>query len=294
MRLDRHTLPLVERESAQLVDLALRIYRTDFAPIVGLTAIIAIPSIILTAALAHVADDGMLAGLTIFYLLSPLVGTWITAGMGPRVFGADFTAFETLRDHGRSCLAVSARLIVPRLLVGAIGLWIFAEKPGALVFYVPVAVLVTRSGILVREVSLLEGLRGARRRKRIRELRRGSHGRRISRSWLNDQLVMSAVAAVLFIAVDAVATLVFSTPILAEQVGEFLVTEGETGLIESLRFALYDPTVVVTAISILWIVYPAERLAAFLAYLDARIRREGWDLDLEIRLEAERLEPVRR
>jgi hypothetical protein len=43
-------------------------------------------------------------------------------------------------------------------------------------------------------------------------------------------------------------------------------------------------------VSVLWIVYPVIRLAWMFCYLDVRIRKEGWDLEIDFRVEARRLE----
>jgi hypothetical protein len=51
-----------------------------------------------------------------------------------------------------------------------------------------------------------------------------------------------------------------------------------------------DPMVVVTLQIAMWLTYPIIRLAWFFCYLDQRIRNECWDLDLQCRVEAVRLE----
>jgi len=48
--------------------------------------------------------------------------------------------------------------------------------------------------------------------------------------------------------------------------------------------------VVVTLQIAMWLTYPIIRLAWFFCYLDQRIRNECWDLDLQCRVEAVRLE----
>jgi hypothetical protein len=46
---------------------------------------------------------------------------------------------------------------------------------------------------------------------------------------------------------------------------------------------------VVALASTWWLVYPLARLAWFFCYLDARIRREGWDVEIAFRVEARRI-----
>ncbi len=54
----------------------------------------------------------------------------------------------------------------------------------------------------------------------------------------------------------------------------------------------YDPLVVATLCGTLWLVYPIARLAWFFCYLDARIRKEGWDVELAFRIEGRRLQSI--
>ena len=51
----------------------------------------------------------------------------------------------------------------------------------------------------------------------------------------------------------------------------------------------YDPLLVVALASTWWLVYPLARLAWFFCYLDARIRKEGWDVEIAFRVEARRI-----
>ena len=51
----------------------------------------------------------------------------------------------------------------------------------------------------------------------------------------------------------------------------------------------YDPTVIGLIALTCWLVYPIARLAWFFCYLDARVRAEGWDVEIAFRLEAKRL-----
>jgi hypothetical protein len=54
----------------------------------------------------------------------------------------------------------------------------------------------------------------------------------------------------------------------------------------------FDPLVVSALSATAWLVYPLARLAWFFCYLDARIRKEGWDVELAFRIEAGRLQTV--
>ena len=60
-----------------------------------------------------------------------------------------------------------------------------------------------------------------------------------------------------------------------------------------LRQLILDDPAFLTALQLaLWLPYPVVRLAWFFCYLDQRIRNECWDLQLQYRVEAARLEEL--
>ena len=61
---------------------------------------------------------------------------------------------------------------------------------------------------------------------------------------------------------------------------------------EALNLIRYDPLAITAFHATLWLVYPVARLAWFFCYLDVRIRKECWDVELDFRIEAQRLESL--
>ncbi len=55
---------------------------------------------------------------------------------------------------------------------------------------------------------------------------------------------------------------------------------------------IWDPLAITMLSATVWLVYPLARLAWFFCYIDARIRKEGWDVELEFRVESHRLQAV--
>ena len=56
---------------------------------------------------------------------------------------------------------------------------------------------------------------------------------------------------------------------------------------------VYDDPKMLTAMQLtVWLPYPVIRLAWFFCYLDQRIRNECWDLQLQFRAEAVRIEEL--
>jgi hypothetical protein len=62
---------------------------------------------------------------------------------------------------------------------------------------------------------------------------------------------------------------------------------------ETFAQLLFDDPAFLTALQLaIWIPYPVIRLAWFFCYLDQRIRNECWDLQVQLRAEAARLEQL--
>jgi hypothetical protein len=57
-----------------------------------------------------------------------------------------------------------------------------------------------------------------------------------------------------------------------------------------MQFLWSDPIVVTAALAVAFLVYPIGRLAWFFCYMDVRVRRDCWDMELLIIQEAERLD----
>ena len=55
---------------------------------------------------------------------------------------------------------------------------------------------------------------------------------------------------------------------------------------------MFDPLVTTVIHALLWAFYPLIRIAWFFCYLDVRIQKEGWDVELDFRIEAQRLEAL--
>ena len=60
----------------------------------------------------------------------------------------------------------------------------------------------------------------------------------------------------------------------------------------TMRFFWGDPVVVTAVLAVALLVYPIGRLAWFFCYIDVRVRRDCWDMELQMLQEAERLEPA--
>lgn len=105
----------------------------------------------------------------------------------------------------------------------------------------------------------------------------------------------SMLSMVLFRTVDWLANLLFGFPILMGRLKELILTvNASEGMFEAVamivRFIAGDPRVLTTLTLVALFVYPIGRLAWFFCYIDIRVRRDLWDLEIVFQREALRLE----
>jgi hypothetical protein len=270
MKVERLTLPIEPRSLSGCLDLAVQFNRAWFRPLAGLLGEVAVPALALTVGLSLVTDRGLLYGLLVYFVLSPLLGSLIVAGAGQHVFGDPFEVGRALRLFGSHAWRLSFHLLVSRVVIGL----------GSLLVVVGL-LLVPRYGFLP-EVVLLERLRGPRLRQRLSELRRGVAS---SLEWSvvvigGFQLVLTIAT---FVLVDLACGYLLGLPILINR------DPGVTRVGDVLDRLLWDPLPVTVLCGLLWASYPLARLAWFFGYLDQRIRNECWDVELEFRREARRI-----
>ena len=271
MRLEDARLVLEPRPVGATIDLALLFYRRHAAKLLGLTVLFgALP--VAVGAWRATTGDGWLWAAGLFFYGSSFLGAAVVAGAGHHVFGEPFTIGNALR-HVKS-RAVSLLLLLPlaRTVLGLLGVLCWG------VLWVPLA---ARFGFL-SEVLLLEQLRGFRVGKRLEEILRNSFVEACGR-YLAILGFSLAVVVVLFLFVDLGSQLLFGVPIFVSKVSWAIAFSDVSNLLS------YDPLLMAVLGAVWWLVYPLARLAWFFCYLDARIRKEGWDVEIAFRVEARRI-----
>src|SRR5262249_38921797 len=92
---------------------------------------------------------------------------------------------------------------------------------------------------------------------------------------------------VLLISADFLSKLLLGFPVLFDRLGvDLSYLEHDDGLSYAARFLWGDPVVVTSALAVALLVYPIGRLAWFFCYIDVRVRRDCWDMELQIIQEA--------
>ena len=107
-------------------------------------------------------------------------------------------------------------------------------------------------------------------------------------SWMAQYSAM--LWGVLFVTVDAASTLIFRTPIFLGKLAAIPAgVEGKDFAGVAWELLFRDPLVLATLTATALLVYPINRLAWFFCYIDIRVRKDCWDLELQIAHKTERL-----
>ena len=275
MKLDGAIFPIERRSIGACIDLATVFYRVHARSLLALSLCFGIPAVALSYWVSRETELGMFWSLLAFYAASPFLGAGIVYGAGRRLFGDSFSAGICLWGILTRLIALTFSFAIVRV----------AMVLAFFFFFFPAWLLGTQYGFL-SETLLLEDAPFSKVSRRLAELTRGGFGMLAWRL-----LVIIFFAAVMgssfFMMFDLLSRAIVGWPILTGRISSSLYVFDEIGTLLA-----SDPRVVATVQAVLWLVYPLARLAWFFCYLDARIRKECWDLELDFRVEAKRLEAV--
>ncbi len=271
MRLEDATLALEPRSVGAAIDLAILFYRKHAAKLLALSFLFGGAPVAI-AGFRATRGDGWLWAALLFFFGSAFLGAAVVAGAGHHVFGEEFTIRNTLRQMRRNLLTLLVWLPLYRLVLGALGVMCWGT------LWIPLA---ARYGFL-SEVLLLEQLRGMKIGKRLEEILKGTHIEACGRYFAITSFAL-LISTVLFLFLDLASQVLFGVGIFLAKVSWAVAYEDVMNLLS------YDPLLVVALASTWWLTYPLARLAWFFCYLDARIRREGWDVEIAFRVEARRI-----
>lgn len=271
MKLEAATLALEPRSAGECLDLAILFYRSHIVTFLSLSLLFgAIP--VAAGVVASADGSGWLWAVGLFVLVSPFLGATVVAGAGHHVFGEPLTLHNAARHVRARVGALLVLLPAARLAYGAVSVMCWG------LLSVPVA---TRYGFL-SEVIILERLEGYRIAKRCEEILHDVFLEACGR-YAAIAVFALGTSVTLFVLVDLGSQVLFDTPIFAAKVSWAIAFDDISNLLA------YDPLLVGALSATWWLVYPLARLAWFFCYLDARVRKEGWDVEIAFRVEARRL-----
>lgn len=273
MRIDGAIFSVERRSVGACIDLAVAFLRTHFVRVMLLTACFAVPFCVLTWWLMARHEWTLSVCLLLFGLVSPLLGAALVGAAGYRLFGDEFSVPQGLwlmLKRIRALLFIGG---AARLLSYLVGLF----------FIFPGYMLAARYGFL-SEIFLLEQCRVRNYETRLNDLLNMTYRDLVGRLVAIVAFFGLSVLCLFFL-VDAASGTLLGLPILFGRSSGLLYLAAELQL-----FLTEDPLVGTVLIGLMWLVYPLARLAWMFCYFDVRIAKEGWDVELDFRIEAKRLE----
>jgi hypothetical protein len=280
MRFDQVAIRLVPRSTSNCLDLAVYFLRQHLAPIAALWATVAVPACLVVYVLVERYEFTLPLAVAVFFFATSPLGILIMTGAAPCAFGEPFTFRGTWARLGWRGMGLLARGFGLRCLI-AIGL---------VLFLFPGWYLAVRTGFFV-EQSALSKLARHLHDRRADELLKGEIGDLYFRS-ASIGMFCALLWWVMLLTADFASSHLLGLPILLGRLGiDLTYFKDIWTVIEYIfRFLWSDPIVVTAALAVALLVYPIGRLAWFFCYVDVRVRRDCWDMELQILQEAQRLE----
>ena len=262
MRTDHARIVIRERSWSENLDLALQVIRTHFAPLCAAAAVGVVPlaifnvvalNVIYSSTLAMDVDADLTAVLLVM-IEAPLGTAVMTLYLGQVMFTEKPSVKKIAREFGASLpQLVLLQVIVRIVLIVPVLTWIL---PYAVYPYLNELILLERYPLFAPAGQISTT-------RRMSALHRGGSG---------DYAGRAIGAGVLSVGL-----------ILALWTSHQMLLEVLLG---------FHPTVFTQVISlqlVLWTVVAYFTVARFLSYLDQRIRYEGWEIELALRSQRERL-----
>jgi hypothetical protein len=266
MQLDQHRIAIRERSFVDLLDLTLRVIRAYAAPLTGLFLLGVVPAMIFNAYLLEGENTQLnesflpqryLYSLLVLMLIeAPLVTAPITLFLGHSLFQERPRARKIAKELYSSLpqMAIFQCLFRIPLVVSVVGwFYLFGARP-----FVNEVILLERNPLFRRQPGQISTFR------RIRAIHGGFVGELFPR-WLASVAFGSALFLSLWLSSLSLCGMLFN--------------EWEWN---GATFTFFFPLG-------LWIVFGFFAVVRYLGYLDIRIRREGWEIELLMRAEGARL-----
>jgi hypothetical protein len=279
MNFDRVSISLVPRTTADCLDLAVMFISRRLPVMMLLWCAVAVPSCFCVYLMCSLFEaDALWAAAVVFFASSPL-GVCLGLVAVPSAFGEPFslqTLWRRLR-RGSSML----------LLKGIA--WRFVIWFGLLLCLIPGCWIAVRTGFFVEKACFSKRARKLHDRQ-TDDLLKEETGNLLYRGlWILAYCLL--LWGVLFVSLDVACSVLFAVPILFGRIFTADSVFRPDVMIELLFDLMwYDPLVLTALTATALLVYPVGRLAWFFCYVDLRVRRDCWDMQLRFAEEAKRLE----
>ena len=279
MRIDTATISLEPRTAAGCLDLAVMSYGRHLRSILQLWLPMAVPACFIVYLLSRHFEWGLWWPALVLWFATSIFGVLLGLVAIPAAFGEPFRMTQLF---GR--LEWPAPLLLLRGLMLRV-----AEAAGLCLAVVPGILIAVRGGFFV-EQAVLQSMERRRHDRRTAVLVREETAELLGRG-LAIFLYCLMLGAVLFATLDILMWLLFGEPILLGRLLDAM-RAGDAAADELGRLLWRDPLVQTALTAVGLLVYPIGRLAWFFCYVDLRVRRDCWDVELEFVQEARRLRKI--
>lgn len=284
MKFEQTRIELVPRTVANCLDLALMLCGRNLGTLVGLWALFAVPLGAVTYFAARATEWGFLVALACGWFGTAPLGVMLIGGIARMAFGEEFSLRKMLADL-RTDGPMALRVLLLRIPMAL----------GTCLCIVPGTLLGLRWSFLA-ENRVLSKLHEQRHDHRMKEL----INLEFADLYFRGAAVVAAGCVFWLIAeltVDLVWTILFDRSLFFGRFGEIGESinhqspdVGEQYFERFWKLAFTDPAVLTLHLATGLAAYALCRLAWFLCYIDLRVRRDCWDLELELLDEARRLQ----
>ena len=257
MRFDRTLVQIRERSFPELLDLAVVVIRKRFRVIAPTALLGIVPFILFNAWVASWPDRG-----TLLIFLIPLEAPWATAPLTLVLASLMFGETITPRKIGSRLISALPALIFYQLIIRAILLIVFILIP----------LIPTRMGF-TNEVLLLERDRWYKALKRVGTLSE-SRGGDLFGQFLAMMCATTAFVACSYIGSGTIINSLFEADLTWEP----------ASFADFVGLRVQIP---------LWIAIAFSAVVRFFSYIDQRIRIEGWEVELRLKLVAQSMEEAK-
>jgi hypothetical protein len=277
MKVEDCIVSVERRTFGGCLDLAFVFAREFAAPLTRLWLLCAVPSCAVVWLMVSRTTDMLIPSIMVFMFFSAIFSSLLVACMGPQVFGVPISVRAAVRAWRHRVWSWLVLTMLTRFFQLLSGFCLIFPSVFVTAFagHVP-EVLLLEQASLNTVIARLNWLSGG-----------GGYSRNLGRMFLL-LAYWFMMSCGLFLMIDFLCTTLFNRPIFFS-----IMMQGSRDARDVfLQLTQDDPAFLTTIQLAMWLPYPVIRLAWFFCYLDQRIRNECWDLQLQYRTEAVRLEEM--
>ena len=291
MRFDNVNIAFVPHNSANCLDLAIMFYGRFLVPILKLWALFAVPACTLVYLLSYYFLVDIKIAITIAYFTTSPLGIILTWNTALFTFG-NSKGFPSLKSQlNPRLLPLMIRCLFDRtLLFLGPALILFSGNVfmilGFIYLLFPGIWLALRNGFRVEQSSIsyagIASQQGASHDHRMKDLVSHDFGTLFFRGAMTF-FFCYLLTFVLFITFDYLSNTLLEFPILIGQIPYVFDPESiDQSLYNIILLITSDPRVLTFLTGFILLVYPIGRIAWFFTYIDLRVRRDCWDMELRM------------